>query len=101
MEVYNHSLYWPYDVHKENGILGVKFEVLMHVMMDNNKLLKGTEKSDYSLLEYRAMLFGINSLEPCFSIYFSSRNPKTYSTRHITSNIKLNTNIFIFYLHYM
>jgi hypothetical protein len=61
---------------RKHGILGVDFEVLMHVMKDNNKFLQGTEKSDYSLLEYWAILFGVNGLEPCFSIYFSSRNPK-------------------------
>ena len=72
---------------RKHGILGVDIEVLIHVMKDNNKLLQDTEQSDYSLLEYRAILFGIDSLEPCFSIYFSSRNPKKATVCDILSQI--------------
>jgi hypothetical protein len=72
---------------RKHDILVVDFEVLIHVMKDSNKLSQGTEKSDYSLLEYRAILFGIDGLEPCFLVYFSSRNPKKATVRHILSQI--------------
>jgi len=50
--------------------LGFDFEVLIHVKKESNTLSQGTEKSDYSLLEYRAILFGFNDLERRFSIFF-------------------------------
>ena len=72
---------------RKHDILGIDFEVLIHVMKDSNKLSQGTEKSDYSLLEYRAILFGIDGLEPWFLVYFSSRNPKNATVRDILSQI--------------
>jgi len=45
---------------RKHGILGVDFEVLIRGL-DKNKLSQGTKKSDYSL-EYRALLFGMDSL---------------------------------------
>ena len=45
-------------------------------MKDDNKLSQGNKNSDCSLLEYKAVFYGINGLEPCFSIYLSSWNPK-------------------------
>jgi len=66
--------------------LGFDFEVLIHEMV-NNKLSQGTEKSDCNILEYKAILFGINGLERCFSIYFTSQNPKKATVRDILSEI--------------
>jgi hypothetical protein len=64
-----------YHVNKHE-ILLADFQVLIHEMKDDNKLSQGNKNSDYSLLEYNAVLFGIDGLEPCFSIYMSSRNSK-------------------------
>ena len=44
--------------------------MLIHVKKESNTLSQGTEKSDYSLLEYRAILFGFNGLERRFKILF-------------------------------
>jgi hypothetical protein len=75
-------------------------------MKDNNKLSKGNKNLDYSLPEYKAILFGIGGLEPCFPIYLRSQNPKTLENLmrnpYLAIIIQIENYIpafFVFYLH--
>jgi hypothetical protein len=73
-------------INKETWLLHADFEVLIHVM-DYSKLSQDTENSYYSVLEHKAVLFGIDDLEPCLSIYFSLGNPKRTTALAIFSQM--------------